>query len=298
MSVDHLHWTELAERSDPDVDVNRHVLHGDLFPHDHDFAEVAVVLAGSAVHATLYGRRRVGRGDAFVIRAGAWHAFQGCEDLTVVNCCFRARLLERELLWLAEEPRLRYLLWPGDGDGVVRVSLPPAALAACGAALAALGEPPDEAGRPYQLARLLLLLRALGQNLDTAQLSEAQRLASAPAGVAKALRLMANDLARPWTVEALAATVAVSPAHLSRLFRLTVVRPPMAHLSVLRAESAALLLLRTPEPVSAVGAAVGWSDPNYFARRFRTHFGTSPTAFRRRAGVRSGYQPDPAAPSA
>ena len=76
MSVGHLHWTELAERSDLDVDVNRHVLHGDLFAHDHDFAEVAVVLAGSAVHATLYGRRRVGRGDAFVIRAGAWHAFR------------------------------------------------------------------------------------------------------------------------------------------------------------------------------------------------------------------------------
>ena len=283
MSVGHLHWTELAERSDLDVDVNRHVLHGDLFPHDHDFAEVAVVLAGSAVHATLYGRRRVGRGDAFAIRAGAWHAFGGCEDLRVVNCCFRARLLERELLWLAEEPRLRYLLWPGGGEGVVRVSLPPAALAACGEALAALGEPPEEAARPYQLAHLLLLLRVLGQSLDTAQLAQAQRLASAPAGVGEALRLMADDLARPWRVEELAAAVAVSPAHLSRLFRVAIGRPPMAHLSVLRAEAAALLLLRTPEPVAAVGAAVGWSDPNYFARRFRAHFGASPTAFRGRA---------------
>ena len=95
---------------------------------------------------------------------------------------------------------------------------------------------------------------------------------------------MANDLARPWTVEDLAAAVAVSPAHLSRLFRLATGKPPMAYLSVLRAEAAALLLLRTPEPVSAVGAAVGWTDPNYFARRFRAHFGASPTAFRGRAG--------------
>jgi AraC family transcriptional regulator, L-rhamnose operon transcriptional activator RhaR len=56
----------------------------------------------------------------------------------------------------------------------------------------------------------------------------------------------------------------------------------MAHLSALRAEAAATRLLRSDDPVASVGAAVGWSDPNSFARRFRAHFGTSPTAFRGR----------------
>jgi AraC family L-rhamnose operon transcriptional activator RhaR len=262
----------------------RHVLRGDVFPHDHDFVEVAVALRGAALHETLYGRRPIEPGDAFVIRPGAWHAFRACEYLTVVNCCFRARLLERELLWLAEEPRLRFLLWSsGAGDGVVRIQLPVPALNRCAETLGELAAPPDQEPRPYQLAHLLLLLWGLARHLDASQLAGVERLARTPTGVAEALRLMAGDLSRPWTVNELAASVAVSPAHLSRLFRATVGRPPMAHLSVLRAEAAATRLLRTTEPISMVGAAVGWSDPNYFARRFRSHFGTSPSEFRQRA---------------
>jgi AraC family transcriptional regulator, L-rhamnose operon transcriptional activator RhaR len=285
-SVDHLHWTGLPTRADVEIDVNRHRVDGDVVPHDHDFVEVALVLAGAGEHETLYGRRPTGPGDAVVIRAGAWHAFRACTGLRVVNCCFRARLLERELLWLAEEPRLRFALWPsGVGDGVVAARLPRPALERCRDNLDRLAAAPDVAPRPYRLAHLLLVLREVACHLDVGQLSRAERLAAAPAGVLEALALLAGDLSRPWTVGELAAAVAVSPAHMSRLFRSVVGRPPMAHLSALRAEAAATRLLRSDDPVASVGAAVGWSDPNYFARRFRAHFGTSPTAFRGRAGV-------------
>jgi AraC family L-rhamnose operon transcriptional activator RhaR len=70
------------------------------------------------------------------------------------------------------------------------------------------------------------------------------------------------------------------------LFHRAVGRPPIAHLAVLRAEAAATRLLRTPDPVANVGAALGWGYPNYFARRFRAHFGMSPTEYRsRRTGT-------------
>jgi transcriptional regulator GlxA family with amidase domain len=120
---------------------------------------------------------------------------------------------------------------------------------------------------------------------SSCQVAEAERLAGTPSVVADALRLVAADLARPWRVQELAAAVAVSPAHFSRLFHQAVGRPPMAHLAVLRAEAAASRLLRTADPVADVGAGVGWADPNYFARRFRARFGMSPTEYRaRRAG--------------
>ncbi|MEN3284514.1 MAG: hypothetical protein V7607_5654 [Solirubrobacteraceae bacterium] len=125
-----------------------------------------------------------------------------------------------------------------------------------------------------------MLLSEVARHLDAAQLADADRLANATAGVAQARRLLTEDLARPWTLQELASAVAISPAHLSRLFHRTIGRPPMAHLTVLRAEAAAMRLLRSAEPVSAVGAAVGWGDPSYFSRRFKAHFGMSPTAFR------------------
>jgi len=282
MTVDHLRWSGLPTRPDAEIDVNRHVLNGTLVAHDHDFVEVALVEGGAGTHETLYARYEVGRGDAFVVRPGAWHAYRDCADLAVVNCCFRARLLERELLWLVGEPGLRLLVHPGraTGDGVVPVRLPDAALQQCRDAMSQLAAPPARTPRPHQLAHLLLLLRGLACELGPAQVAEAERLAGTPSVVADALRLLAGDLTRQWRVEELAAAVAVSPAHFSRLFHRAVGRPPMAHLAVLRAEAAAARLLRTADPVADVGAAVGWADPNYFARRFRARFGMSPTEYR------------------
>jgi AraC-like DNA-binding protein/mannose-6-phosphate isomerase-like protein (cupin superfamily) len=287
----HLRWAELWAGSGLDVDVNGHTLRGSLGPHDHDFVEIAVVSAGTATHQTLERRYRVAAGDAYLVRPGAWHALHDCERLRVTNCCFRRRLLERELLWLAEEERLRVLLWPfdGGGDGIVRLRLPDPGRETCQEALRQISLTPSEQPRAHQLAHLLLFLRSLASHLEHSRGEEADQLSGSSACVAEALRLISQDLSRPWTVAELAAAVAVSPAHLSRLFRRGVGRPPMAHLSRLRAEAAAAMLLRSDEQVSVIGAAVGWADPNYFARRFRAELGVSPTAFRRGAA-------DPALP--
>jgi AraC-like DNA-binding protein len=50
----------------------------------------------------------------------------------------------------------------------------------------------------------------------------------------------------------------------------------------MRAETAVARLASTDLSCAAVGASVGWSDPNYFSRRFRQHFGESPTAYKSR----------------
>ncbi|MHB1570269.1 MAG: AraC family transcriptional regulator [Solirubrobacteraceae bacterium] len=295
MGVARLHWSELPAARGVDVDVYWHVHEGNHEPHDHDFFEIAVVLEGRGFHQVLDGREPLAAGDAFTIRPGAWHAFVGCEGLLVASCCVQARLLERELLWLAEEPRLRLLLWPrgAAGGGIVHVKLGRSRLHACEQALRLLAATPDDEPRPHRVAQLLLALGNLGASLKPSQLAIANRLARAPSAVLEALHLLESDLARPWTLQELANAVALSPAYLSRRFHEAIGRPPLAHLSVLRAEASAIRLLRGPDPVASVGAAVGWSDPNYFSRRFRAHFGTSPSAFRerhRRGGVRA--EPD------
>jgi len=59
--------------------------------------------------------------------------------------------------------------------------------------------------------------------------------------------------------------------------------PPLAWLTMRRAERAAVLLLSTDAPVAEIGRRVGWDDPNYCARRFRAAFGVNPAAYRRRS---------------
>ena len=61
----------------------------------------------------------------------------------------------------------------------------------------------------------------------------------------------------------------------------------MAYLAQLRAEHAAVLLLHSDEPITGIGRAVGWPDQNYFARRFKAHYGLSATTYRKRFATRA-----------
>jgi transcriptional regulator GlxA family with amidase domain len=63
-------------------------------------------------------------------------------------------------------------------------------------------------------------------------------------------------------------------------FKETAGLPPIAYLHQQRAELAASLLLHTEQSVAQIAEAVGWPDPNYFARRFKSHFGLSASDYR------------------
>ena len=66
--------------------------------------------------------------------------------------------------------------------------------------------------------------------------------------------------------------------------------PPIHYLSLLRAERAAVMLVRTDDSVAFIGAAVGWPDPAYFSRRFRAVYGVSPRDYRHRHRGEVGSQ--------
>ena len=59
----------------------------------------------------------------------------------------------------------------------------------------------------------------------------------------------------------------------------------MTYLARRRVETAAGLLLHTEQSVTQIGRSVGWPDQNYFARRFKAHFGLSATTYRSRFAV-------------
>src|SRR5215203_3026291 len=89
-------------------------------------------------------------------------------------------------------------------------------------------------------------------------------------------------LRHPWTLKELAADLHVSPSYLLRIFKSSTGLPPMAYLAKRRVETAAEMLLHGDESMSEIGQTVGWPDQNYFARRFKAHFGLSGTRYRER----------------
>ena len=257
--------------------VNRPVHDGDTPLHTHDFIEIALVAEGRAIHRTLSGTAAIGPGDTFVIHPGSWHAYERCQGLRLANCNFASDLLTRELAWTREDPQLGPLLHQSHGA--------PLQLTLCAAALVGALHEADAmralqavgaAARTALHGHLLLLLAHLAPFAPAAVTSRA----AIPEPLQRVLAALDGDLKRPWSIAALARLAGWDRAHLIRTFRRATGLPPGAWLAQRRGERAAVALLTTDLPVALIGAQVGWSDPAYFARRFRSLFGVAPQRYR------------------
>ncbi|MFF6773247.1 cupin domain-containing protein [Streptomyces sp. NPDC012637] len=100
--------------------------------------------------------------------------------------------------------------------------------------------------------------------------------------VGRALRLLENDPAQPWTVASLADRSGVSRAALARRFTELVGEPPMAYLTGWRIARAADLLRRTDATVEAVARQVGYSSAFALSAAFKRVRGISPQEHRGR----------------
>ncbi|MGP4026032.1 helix-turn-helix transcriptional regulator [Actinomadura sp. 3N407] len=96
------------------------------------------------------------------------------------------------------------------------------------------------------------------------------------------MRLLEARPAHRWTLTELADQLHLTPGYLVRLFKTATGLPPMTYLARLRVEKAAALLLHTDQSITHIGQAVGWADQNYFARRFKAHYGLPASTYRHR----------------
>src|SRR5262249_24308192 len=233
--------------------------------------------------------RQLRIGDVILLRPGVWHVYEKCRRLDLYNCCFSTELLQRELAWTREDPLLGYLLWTGpyslERRGMLTTTLDEAALKVCVDHLAALDElrfRPVGLHRGDIIGRLSLFLSCLARAVARDEGGMEEPTGPTHPAVVQAMRLMEARLAHPWSLTELAATLHLTPGYLVRLFKSATGLPPMAYLSRHRVEVAASLLLHPEDPITTIGHVVGWPDQNYFARRFRAHYGLSASTYRQR----------------
>lgn len=252
--------------------------HGeDVPPHDHEFVEIALVLAGRATHQTRTGPAPLHAGHVLVLRPGVWHGYRNVADLQLFNCCFGAELLDRELAWTLDDPGVGPLLWgPRQQGGSIHLTLPPALVRKAARELGRIAHDP---GWAAPIGRLLLFLGTLSGGIRSAI-----RPAAIPPRVAQVVRALDADPARPWRIDDLAVIADASPAYLTRCFTRAMGLSPIAYLARCRAERAAAQLIQTDKPIAEIAVEVGWSDPVYFARRFHQHHGLAPREYRKRFG--------------
>lgn len=284
--VTQLHWTDYHQ-STRRISAKYNPNHGNYRIHDHEFIEIALITEGTCLHHTAHGDSRPEKGDLFLFRPGAWHGYAEVQGLCSYNCCFDAALLGRELSWMIDNPFLGRLLWSiplsADQHGMVSLHLPPEELKRCSRLLdelCALARVDYLSYFADRLGLLMQILNLLARNVSTE--GETRQEPSPHRAVVTALKLIDEAPTEPWTLQSLAQRVHVEPTYFVRLFHTVVGLPPMAYLNRRRLELATTLLRRDDLPIGEVGAMAGWLDANYFSRRFRAHFGMTPSRYRAR----------------
>jgi AraC-like DNA-binding protein len=144
----------------------------------------------------------------------------------------------------------------------------------------------DDQGQEIVLDRLLdlLLITVLRTwfSLPEAD-APAWYRADSDSVVGRALRMLHNNPAAPWTVASLASATGVSRAALARRFTDLVGEPPMSYLTGWRLTLAADLLREPDATVAAVARQVGYSSPFALSTAFKRVRGISPQEHRTRA---------------
>lgn len=144
----------------------------------------------------------------------------------------------------------------------------------------------DEPGQAAVLDRLLdLLLTAVLKAWFAKREAERPAWWSSQSDpiVERALRIMYEDFAHPWTMDELARRAGASRASLARRFRDVVGEPPMTFLKNWRMAKAADLLLDPNETVTTVAEKVGYATPFAFSTAFKRVRGLTPQQHRGQA---------------
>jgi len=255
---------ERHERFGVDFHPERFV--GDTEVAPREVMRISLALHGSCTVVSAGRNDEILAGDVFLIRPGVRFKVQNAFALQCVSAFFPVRPARRHLRDLLDARALALILAAEPLGSCTLFS-------ERYRTVASLLAPQAPGGPMGDLGRLLILLEAV---LESAS-PEIQPVHKAVTG---AITLFDDELAKDWSLPDLSGHFGLDPSYLARLFKSAVGLPPMAYLAMMRAEAAAELLSLTKLSCSTVGEMVGWDDPNYFSRRFKQHFGASPTSYR------------------
>ena len=246
------------------------------FPrHGHDFHELVFVVNGSAFHQCYSPQGDEGQsgvvraGDAFLLPVGWSHGYEQCREFEIFNVLFAPSVLRD---WPHPEngfalTRRQWSLLRGEREHLETLLL-------------GLMRELTWRQRAFETAIRARFAQVLIW-LDRLEARPVEgRAAQSHEAVMNAVAFLEKHFAEPVKLADIARAALLSEHYFCEVFKATTGRSPGRYLLQLRLEHARFLLLTTGWPVTQVARASGFADTSYFARAFKTEFGTAPTRLR------------------
>lgn len=254
-------------------------------PHKHPVFHLIYILEGNGRVTIDATTTKAEPGMLFIIRPNQVHGFLFGEEQPMTNfeCTFRllnrqgeaveadiARSLgseERDVVseHLAGKPFQVPTGWEGLlSEGFLRIiegNEHPAERPFCSFLIGAL------------LAKVLNVIGSASR-IDSADVPVDQKIAAVK-------QFMLLHRHRAVSLKEMAESIHVTPNHLCKIFKKHTGDTPQGHFAKLRMREAARLLSYTDLPIYVIAEKLGYDDPSYFGKAFRSIHDLSPQAYRR-----------------
>lgn len=256
-----------------------------LVPHRHDFVELVIITCGSGIQIIDDLEFPVVSGDVFMLQGNSVHGFMRQQGVSMVNVMFDPQKLPLPMSFLRKMPGFQVIFhleptFRKNRNTKEHLHMPPSALAEAERLITKLetelrnSSCGCEAMATAMLVELLCFVSRYYQNIGECNPAALLRLG-------EVISRLEREYASPWTLGKIARLAALSPNHLLRIFRAATGFTPLEYLVRLRLRYAAKALAGTRKSIAEIAAEIGFSDSNYFSKRFRNFYGVSPREYRR-----------------
>lgn len=255
-----------------------------FIPHIHEFMELVLILSGTATQWINGRTYPVFRGDIFLLRGDIAHCFTEYHNLRLMNVLFVPEelplpyeLLERlpgYRMFFHAEPSLR-----AERSNDYGLHLNEETLETMEELLFKLEKILKEKKVGYEVRALTLFQEIILMISDNYGNMMGQSPRSIP-HIVEVISRMEQDFSKPWSLKELSGLACTSPRNFLRLFNRMTGSSPFDYLQHLRLNHAAKLLQKGVG-VAEVSERCGFSNANYFSKRFRKIHGVSPRDFQK-----------------
>lgn len=252
--------------------------------HTHtDFAELVLVIQGDVDNVFPDGRRLLLRmGDVMLLMPGSTHYYTAAREMRCYNILFSPELLDLIPGFLSSNANYQSIR-KHVGELPSILHLEGRELSAAVDILEQMMQENIKRLPSYEEAMLVGLYRLLIHVSRKAILvGNDAGCKSYNSNLIHTLHFMEANSEKKLTLEQLSKEALMSKSSFRFLFRKLTGLSPIEYLIRLRLQKAVLLLMNSDYRISYIAERCGFSDSNYFARKFRDIFHVSPLAFKKK----------------
>lgn len=266
------------------IQFGRH--YNNYFPHSHmNFIELGIVTDGSATHTLEQESYRIQQGDVFIINSHLSHNFTQCEQLGLCNIMFHPYFLSGIGAEIKQSIGFHTLFSPPNyTDTDFRFNSKLKLSADNYRVISSIVEEMNTEYREHQdgwkdmiCACFSKLVIHLSRCYEIPQRLTGNELVL----MTNALSYMDKHFTDSITLKDLAQIACVSERHFTRLFLDTFHTSPIQYILTLRLKYACNLLKNTSLSITDISTKSGFSDHNYFSRKFKHTYNLTPSEMRK-----------------